>query len=51
MFQKILKMKKQCPNCKEEKQYSEFHKCSSRIDGLQSYCKLCKKEKFKESKK
>ena len=44
-------MKKQCPNCKEEKQYSEFHKCSSRIDGLQSYCKLCKKEKFKESKR
>ena len=44
-------MEKRCPNCKEIKPYVEFFKCSSRVDGLQVYCKSCKKERFKESKK
>jgi hypothetical protein len=42
--------KKECPNCKELKFFSEYYKCSSRKDGLQVYCKKCKKERFKESK-
>ena len=44
-------MEKLCPNCKIKKLHSEFYKCLSRTDKLQAYCKLCKKEKFKESKK
>lgn len=43
--------KKICPHCNIEKNYSEYHSCSSRKDGLQAYCKICKKVKFKESKK
>lgn len=43
--------KKKCPNCGKEKHESEFYKCSSRKDGLQSYCKICKKERFRESKR
>jgi hypothetical protein len=42
--------KKECPNCKELKPISDYFKCSSRKDGLQLYCKICKKERFKESK-
>ena len=48
----MLKMKtKKCPECKELKLATEYYKCSSRKDGLQVYCKICKKEKFKKSKK
>lgn len=42
---------KKCPNCNEVKLHTEFYKCSTRKDGLQSYCKICKKERFKESKR
>jgi len=40
-----------CPECKIFKLSNEFFMCSTRKDGLQCYCKVCKKEKFKESKK
>lgn len=43
--------KKKCPGCNIEKNHSEYHSCSTRKDGLQCYCKVCKKEKFRESKK
>jgi len=42
--------KKKCPNCNELKSILDYHQCSSRKDGLQVYCKKCKKERFKESK-
>lgn len=41
---------KKCPNCNIIKSTSDYFKCSSRKDGLQVYCKKCKKERFKESK-
>lgn len=41
---------KKCPNCNITKSISNYFKCSSRKDGLQVYCKKCKKERFKESK-
>lgn len=43
--------KKKCPNCGEVKCENEFYKCSSNKDGLQVYCKICKKERFRESKR
>jgi len=36
---------KRCSCCKEIKPFSDFHKCSSRHDGLKEYCKTCKKAK------
>lgn len=40
--------KKRCNKCKKKKPYSEFHKRNTRCaDGLQPYCKSCKKEKDK----
>ena len=44
---------KNCARCSIMKKVDEFHKCSSRIDGLQIYCKTCAKEKrdSDESKK
>ena len=42
---------KKCPECNKVKLATEYYKCSSRKDGLQAYCKICKKEKFRESKK
>ena len=42
---------KKCPHCNIDKFHSEYYSCSSRKDGLQCYCKTCKKEKFRESKK
>jgi hypothetical protein len=32
---------KKCPKCKIEKDLSEFYKCKSRYDGVQSICKIC----------
>jgi tRNA U34 5-carboxymethylaminomethyl modifying enzyme MnmG/GidA len=32
---------KKCSVCKAEKQESDFHKCRSKRDGLQSKCKTC----------
>lgn len=34
---------KTCPKCGECKPVSEFSKCKSRRDGLQCYCKSCKR--------
>lgn len=34
---------KRCCRCGVEKPYDQFHRNSLREDGLQSYCKLCKK--------
>jgi cobalamin-dependent methionine synthase I len=49
---------KKCGRCKVEKDHSEFHKDSTKIDGLTSFCKECKVEyrknnisKFKSYKK
>lgn len=35
---------KQCRRCKETKEFSEFHKFSRNSDGLQPYCRECKRE-------
>lgn len=37
-------MTKTCPKCKEEKEYSLFHKSSKMKDGVQSWCKSCAKD-------
>lgn len=34
-------MKKTCCTCKIEKSSSEFRKDKTRVDGVQSYCKIC----------
>ena len=34
---------KRCNSCKEIKEQTEFHKCSSVADGLQHQCKSCRK--------
>ena len=39
---------KTCKVCKEEKDYSEFYKCSSTADKHQSSCKACAKERNKK---
>ncbi len=36
-----------CGLCKVEKEISEFHKNSKKIDGLQSECKSCKSTRYK----
>lgn len=41
---------KTCPSCKEKKSLNNFHKDSSRKDGLKVYCKACiRKEYLSES--
>lgn len=35
---------KLCSKCKREKELIEFNKNKRKLDGLQDYCKLCKKE-------
>ena len=32
---------KTCPKCKTEKPYSEYNRCKSRYDGVQSMCRPC----------
>ena len=32
---------KVCSKCKQEKDLDEFHKCKSKRDGRQPYCKIC----------
>jgi hypothetical protein len=34
---------KRCSRCKEDKCLSEFYRCASKRDGLQSCCKACSK--------
>ena len=41
---------KYCTKCKQTKELTEFHKDSSRRDGLQSQCKVCKKAQIKKWK-
>lgn len=36
---------KTCNNCKTEKPFSDFYKCSKRKDGLQTECKLCQNKR------
>lgn len=43
-------IEKKCPGCKQVKPSSDFYKAAKNKDGLQSYCKICKKEKFKINK-
>ena len=42
---------RKCPECNEVKPATEYYKSAKTQDGLQCYCKVCKKEKFKESKR
>jgi len=45
---------KQCPRCKESKEYSDFYKSSYRNDRLSVYCKKCEnvgKKKRSDEKK
>ncbi|WP_042200842.1 hypothetical protein [Paenibacillus camerounensis] len=44
------KAQKLCSRCKEEKQRSEFSKHSYSLDGLQTYCKVCRGEMDKKRK-
>ena len=41
-------MERVCPNCNKLKQIEDYHKNKARIDGHDSYCKTCKKQKIKE---
>lgn len=41
---------KECGKCKQVKSFSEFAKSSSRKDGLQLQCKVCKKKQYQQSK-
>lgn len=36
-----------CTHCKEEKEFSEFHKNKKRADGYQHICKSCKNAYYK----
>jgi hypothetical protein len=38
---------KLCSSCKERKPNKDFSKCSANTDGLQSWCKKCTREKFR----
>ncbi len=42
---------KTCSKCKEEKDYSDFYKNSTRPDGLTYWCKECTKKHVYESVK
>jgi hypothetical protein len=42
---------RKCPECNEIKPSTEYYKCSTNKSGLQDYCKICKKEKFRDSKR
>ena len=39
-----------CLSCKKEKPLDEFYKERSRKDGLDIYCKICKRRKVKDNK-
>ncbi len=41
--------KKKCTKCDKIKNSTEFHRCSCNKDGLQSQCKLCKKEYYSKN--
>lgn len=44
----LYNMKRICPKCKIEKDYSAFYKEASTSTGISSYCKICKNKKSKE---
>jgi len=44
----LVIVKKRCPKCKRILFNSEFHKCKSRKDGLDSWCKKCVYKSRKE---
>lgn len=41
-------MKKACPQCKKNKDFEEFHRSSTRKDGVSSWCKKCEAKKARE---
>ena len=41
-------LEKTCSICGRSKPLGEFHKCKAKKDGLQVYCKSCKREKDKK---
>lgn len=41
-------MTKRCSDCEGKKPLSEFHKNKTKPDGLQSICKVCRREKTRE---
>lgn len=41
-------MKKKCSACKKYKIFSEFNRHATKSDGLQSYCKTCQIEYWKQ---
>ena len=41
---------KRCARCKEEKEFSQFYKNSSKKDGLQTRCKVCTKKYEKNNR-
>jgi len=46
-MEEVTKTKKICTKCNEEKELSEFGKCSARPDGFMSICKECRKVIYK----
>lgn len=42
---------KKCPRCKLEKESSAFQRSSQNVDGLSTYCKLCRSEQKKKQYK
>jgi|SRR5215471_4008869 len=42
---------KTCPGCKQTKPAEEFSRCASRHDGLQSYCQVCHRSRFRHPKR
>lgn len=42
---------RKCPGCDTVKPATEYYKSTTRKDGLQCYCKICKTERYKESKR
>lgn len=38
-------MNKLCTDCNETKPLAEFHQNKARVDGLQVYCKICKRKR------
>lgn len=45
----VPESKKYCPGCKRIKDEEDFHKSTTRPNGLDAYCKVCKHNKYIES--
>jgi hypothetical protein len=41
-------MTKTCPQCKQSKDSSEYHRSNTRKDGVSSWCKKCESKKARE---